>query len=149
MKIVNCKPYLIFPLLSIISCTQYKGELEIKIERNIKSDCMLCTIDISSITSFRWSKFFVFRETCSEEEINRVLKQNYPYFSDVSRRIVFLDEHNKITYHEDTFPNPETIVNGEIVFDIGSNMNYREFSREPFEVMKIINGDKYYYLLNQ
>lgn len=128
-----------------------KSEIEIKIEKEICSKCKFnkdCSIDISSITPFKWDRIFVFKETATLDEIQSAIDADYPYFTDIARRLLFLNA-GKIVYHEEIFPNVESIIDGQVIFDMPDSVNYASFFPQKFTVKKL-NFDKgVYYVLSQ
>lgn len=127
------------------------GKLENEIATSIKKNCKSenCQVDISQLTTFRWSKLYVFRETASLEVVEQILNQKYPYYVDVARRLVFTDNTNKVIYHEDVFPNVEGVKNQEVIFLMPDTITHRIFANPIFTVtkQKIVDGE--YYVLNQ
>lgn len=143
---------LAIPIAILYSCHgNGNGELERKIEAHITNACKskICTIDLSKITSFKWKRFYVFKETSSLELVEQTINQKYPYFTDVARRLVFLDENNKIIYHEDIFPEVDGVTSKDIVFCVPDTVNFRVYTTPQFTVTKIELEKGYYYLLNQ
>ena len=134
----------------LFSCKK-NGKLEQEIERHISKVCKNsdCVIDLSKVTSFKWSKFYVFKETASLETIEKAINQNYPYFTDIARRLIFLDENNNIVYHEDVFPNVEGVTHKEVIFFIPDSLNFSTYISANFTVTKEKLEKGHYYLLNQ
>jgi hypothetical protein len=148
------KQYYIYVLTCFLlfSCSKNgNGELEQKIEARITATCKGedCSIDLSKVTSFKWSKFFVFKETSSLETVERAINQSYPYFTDVGRRLIFLDESNKIVYHEDIFPNVEGVKNKEVVFYIPDTIDFKVYTNPNFIVTKEELEKGHYFILSQ
>lgn len=127
------------------------GELEQKIKAKITETCKdeNCNIDLSKITSFKWNKFYVFKETTTLEEIEKTLNQKYPYFTDIARRLIFIDKNNKIIYHEDIFPNVEGMQNNEVCFYIPDTVNFKFYTNPIFTVSIAKTERGKYYVLNQ
>lgn len=143
---------LLLLIILINSCNKNgNGKFERRIEELINESCKNknCFINISKVTSFKWSKLYVFKETASLKEIETVLNQTYPYYSDVARRIVFLDERDKIVYHEEMFPNVEGVMDKEVIFYISDTMNYNVFNNPNFVVTFEKLNQGFYYILNQ
>lgn len=143
---------LLLLIILINSCNKNgNGKFERRIEELINESCKNknCLINISKVTSFKWSKLYVFKETASLKEIETVLNQTYPYYSDVARRIVFLDERDKIVYHEEMFPNVEGVMDKEVIFYISDTMNYNVFNNPNFVVTFEKLNQGFYYILNQ
>ena len=129
----------IIVLFFFIGCQNNgNGKLENEIAASIKENCKNenCEIDISKITSFKWNKLYVFKETARLEVIEKALNQKYPYFTDVARRLIFTDSEDKIIYHEDVFPNVEGIMNNEVIFLMSDTVSYRVFTNPNFIVSK-------------
>lgn len=124
-----------------------ENEIASSIEKNCKNE--ICEIDISEITSFKWHRMYVFKESASLEVIEKVLNQKYPFFPDVARRLIFTDSSNKIVYHEDVFPNVEGAMDREVVFMIPETLNYKVFTNPKFTVTKEKIDKGEYYILNQ
>lgn len=136
----------------LFSCNKNGNrKLEQEIEAQISETCKTedCTFDLSKVTTFKWSKFYVFKETASLETIEKSLNQSYPYFTDVARRLIFLDDNNKIIYHEDIFPNVEGVSNKEVVFFMPDTVSFRIYTNPNFSVTKEELDKGYYYILNQ
>lgn len=154
---LNFKPMrnlLVFVFIDIFlfSCNNNgNGKLEQQIEARINETCKSedCNIDLSKVTSFKWSKFYVFKETVSLETVEKAINQSYPYFSDVARRLVFLDKNNKIVYHEDIFPNVEGVRNNDIIFYMPDTVNYRVYTSPNFSVKKEQLEKGHFYILYQ
>lgn len=139
-------------MLSLIGCQNAnKGKLERKIEKHIENQCSndICTIDLSDITEFQWDKLYVFNESATLDTIENVIGQNYPFFTDIARRMVFINSNNIIVYHEDVFPLASQFVNGQVLFNLSENVTYRLFSHKVFEVRKYYTEKGYYYVLDQ
>lgn len=130
---------------------KHTGKMELKIEKYIKSNCNTldsCKVDLSKVTSFQWDILYIFKETASLEEIQKIMGIEYPYYQDVARRLVFI-KNNQIVYHEDIFPNVENIEEGQIIFNIPDSINFIKFTKKQFNVKKEISGEESYYLLSQ
>lgn len=108
-----------------------------------------CSIDLSKITPFKWRKLFVFNEAAQLELIEKAMNRNCPYWEDVARRLVFLDENGEIAYHEDVFPGFDGVESGEIVFDIPDSLDSKVYTNPKFVVKREATGDGYYCLLSQ
>jgi hypothetical protein len=142
--------FFILVLFFFVGCQNNgNGKLENEIETSIKESCKSdnCEVDISKITSFKWSKFYVFKETASLEIIEMVLNHKYSYYTDAARRLIFTDSNGKIIYHEDIFPNVEGVKNKEVIFLMSDTTTYRVFTNRAFTITKEkINGGEYYIL---
>lgn len=150
------KKILVFIFISfyLVSCStkDNNGKLEQKISISIDNkDCNnSCVVDLSKITPFKWNRFYIFKETTSNEAVEKAINQKYPYFGDVARRLIFLDKNNRIVYHEDIFPNVEGVSNKDIVFHMPDSVNYKVYTTPNFIVTKEkIKNNEYYYILNQ
>jgi hypothetical protein len=142
----------IIVLFFFIGCQNNgNGKLENEIATSIKENCKNdnCEIDISKVTTFKWKKLYVFKETASLEVIEKVLNQKYPYFTDIARRLIFTDSKENIIHHEDIFPNVEGIMNNEVVFLMPDTISYRVFTNPNFIVSKEKIDKGEYYILNQ
>lgn len=137
--------------LFLFNCNNNNSKLEKKIEIEISKTCKLtqCTIDLSKVTPFKWSKFYVFKETASLETVEKAINQSYPYFEDIGRRLIFLDEDNNIIYHEDIFPSVEGLENGYVAFHMPDSVNFRIYTMSNFTVRKRELENGYYYILSQ
>lgn len=143
---------LVSVLTFLFSCNENRnGKLAQKIDAHITEYCKegICTINLSKITPFKWDRFYLFKETTSLEVVERVLNQEYPYFTDIGRRIIFLDDGNNIVYHEDIFPNVEGITNKDVIFYMPDTVNFKEFINPNFTVKKEKTKKGYYYILIQ
>lgn len=150
MKMKRILYILILPVLLLGCNNQYKGKLESKIEKHIDKNCTgACTIDLTDITDFSWDKLYTFDESVSLDTIERVLGQKYPYYTDIARRMIFVDADNNIVYHEDVFPYTEGVIEGQIVFVKPESFSYCVFSESKFNVKKIETAETYYYILEQ
>ncbi len=129
-----------------------QGVLEQEVVKHIERQCLTekyCSFELSEVTPFEWNKLYAFKETAQLDEIEKVIGTKYPYFTDVAKRLVFIDEKNNIVYHEDVFPNVEKIEYRQIVFDIPDSINYRSFDKKPFNVVMRPLEAGYYYVLTQ
>jgi hypothetical protein len=148
------KKQIVFIIISFffIGCQNNgNGKLENEIAISIKKNCKNenCEIDISKITSFKWHKLYVFKETATLEVIEKAIQQEYNYFTDVARRLIFIDSNDKIIYHEDIFPNVEGIMNNEVVFSMSDTVHYRVFTSPNFIVSKEKINKGVYFILYQ
>ncbi|MDH6251250.1 hypothetical protein M2347_000977 [Chryseobacterium sp. H1D6B] len=149
------KKTIIFILIifNIISCNEKNdnSKFENQIVTLIKESCAAenCFIDLSEITSFKWNKLYVFKETASNAEVEKIINQKYPYFEDVARRFIFIDKNNKIVYHEDVFPNVEGLADEDVIFDIPDSINYKIYTNHNFKVIKEKIKKGHYYILKQ
>lgn len=149
-----CNRQLFFPLAFLFlwsSCTSNNGKIEGNIRSQIKRECEgeKCVIDISQSTRFKWKKFYYFTPDFSLKEIEKELDQPYPFYDDVGRRLVFLDQENRIVYHEDIFPTVERYPK-DVVFQMPDSVSYRVYTSPVFEMRKYyLNDDEYFYLLDQ
>jgi len=150
----NMKNIIILTLILMFQSACNKnnnGKLEQRIASRIAGVCgkQDCSIDLSKITWFKWTKFYVFKETATLATIETAIQQKYPYFTDIARRLIFLDENNTIVYHEDIFPNVEGVSNRDVIFDIEDTADYKVYTNVSFSV-NIRKTDKFfYYLLDQ
>lgn len=138
---------IVFAVL-LLSCND-NGKIESKIETYISNNCDQenCVIDLTEVLSFKWKHFYVFKETASLELVEQVLRQKYPYFNDVARRLVFTDESNNIIYHEDIFPDFEGVTNNSVIFSMPDTVNYKLYKQFEFTVKKEEIKSGYYYVL--
>lgn len=142
--------YRIILLGFFLGCSP-KTKLEKKIEHAINDKCddlNKCNLNLSGVTNFNWNKLYVFKESAQPSEIEAAIGRRYPYYEDVARRLVFMD-NNKIVYHEDVFPSFEGIPNGQILFDMPDTVNYKVFLNKEFIVQKYTEEKRYYYVLSQ
>ncbi len=143
--------YLILCFLITICSGCSNNSLEAKIENHIKKACNekdVCIINIKDITDFEWQKMYVFKEGTTLEAINEALGFEYPYFEDIARRTVFVSE-NRITYHEDIFPNPESAQDGQVIYEMPDTVQYTIFEPDDavFKVNKVEFVQGVYYVL--
>lgn len=132
------------------SCTSNNGKIEGNIQSQIERECEgeKCIIDISKSTPFKWKKFYVFTVNASLKTIEKEIGQPYPFYDDVGRRLIFLDQGNRIVYHEDIFPTVEQYAK-DVVFDMPDSVLYRLYTDPIFEVRRYyLSDDEYFYLLS-
>ena len=95
--------------LSIVLFFGCQNDIQKNIVQEIKQKCKItdtCTVRIIDLTAFEWEKMYIFNESSSLEEIDKVLGFKYEYFKDIARRIIFT-KSNEVVYHQDDFPYPE------------------------------------------
>jgi len=138
-----------FIFLSCNNCKQNK--LEKKIAKHIKKTCNTgeCLIDLSVITNFEWNKLCVFNESAPLETVECVINGKYTHSTDVSRKLIFLDDSNNMVHYEDIFPNVENVCANDVIFNIPDTTNYRVFENSFFKVKKVKSDDIVYFELDQ
>lgn len=104
-----------------ISCANDKTDS--KISKEITDKCpnlSSCLINFSDIIKDDWDYVLITNEQISLEELNKLLGFEYPYFSDIGSRIIFVKD-NKVVYHEDEFPQAEKVLKGTLKFNLENN----------------------------
>ena len=136
-------------MVCLMSCEK---SIKQKIAMNVEKKCSgfdSCIFNMKEITDFNWDKLYLFKEGTSLEDINKALGFNYPYFTDIANRIIFVKDHT-IAYHEDEFIDPEAKPKSNVSFDIyNDTVPYYVFNLNNaiFHVRKKINnGNKYFVL---
>lgn len=145
------KIFYFFIFIFLFSCQQEnKGKLEKKISDYIEKNCYTdtCYIDMNDIINFEWKKLYVFKENASLETIENIIGRDYPYYLDVGKRMIFVDENRKIVYHEDIFPRTY-FMNKEIFFNLPDSASYRIFKNKEFKVIKQKTEKGILYILDQ
>jgi hypothetical protein len=143
--------YVIIVSFDLLACTNlYKGKLESQIEQYIDRHYITDTshIDISKITKFEWDTLYVFSERASLDEVEQAIGMQYSYFRDIGKRFIFIKQ-GKIIYHEDIYPYPDQIDDGQIAFDIIDTLKYKIYTNSLFNVTRRHSSSGYFYFLSQ
>lgn len=113
-----------------------------------KKDCL---IEIKSVTKFEWTEMFVFRNNATNEDIQKAIDTNYPYYKEFTDRIIFL-KGKEIVYHEDNKTNIERIDKGDLIFNFSDTLKYANY-RPNEAVFKLNNVEGssgiYYEMIKQ
>lgn len=142
----------IFYILSLFLLFGCQENIQRRIVSYIEKKCDktdTCLIKINSITTFKWDKMYIFDESVTLEEVNKVLGFNYEYFVDIARRIIFT-RGNKVIYHEDDYPSPDKKSANEIYFNFKNDtLHYEVFriNEDVFKVKRKSMGNTLYYEL--
>lgn len=102
-------------------------------------------VSLKDIVVEDWDYVLISTESLSLENLNNQLGFEYPYFTDIAKRIIFV-KGDKIVYHEDEFPNPEQVKKGKVSFDIGSN-SFMKIERDK-AIFKVVKENKHYLLIH-
>lgn len=112
---------ILFICLFVISCTNDNTNSEIskKIRENC-SNLSSCIVNFDDLIKDDWDYVLITNEQISLGELNELLGFEYPYFSDIGSRIIFVKD-DKVVYHEDEFPQAETVLKGTLKFKLENN----------------------------
>ena len=105
----------------VLSCISDKTNS--KISKEIRRKCpnlSSCVVNFNDLIKDDWDYVLITKEQISLEELNKLLGFEYPYFSDIGSRIIFV-KGNKVVYHEDEFPQTETVLKGTLKFKLENN----------------------------
>jgi len=136
-------------LLFLILCSckkSLKDKIIAKFEEKCKGDSV-CIIDLKELTDFKWDKFYLVDLGVDPD---KALGFRYPYWEDMATRIIFT-LGNRVTYHEDEFPDLDNKYDGGLAFDIRTNnTSYWSCSSKNavFTIKKIIYDDLIYYKIS-
>lgn len=137
---------IILVVFMIYSCSNTSDS---KISRKLQNTCAEqgsnCIISLNEIITEDWDYVLISTESFSLEDLNNQLGFEYPYFTDIGKRIIFV-KGNKVVYYEDEFPDPEQIKKGEVYFDMGNN-NFMKIERDK-AIFKVVKENNYYILTN-
>ncbi|WP_199141902.1 hypothetical protein [Pedobacter sp. ASV12] len=102
--------YFLVIILFSLSCSSQNDEflykLQDKVKRSIeiakKNKQKYSTFKLSSITSFKWDKFYIFDEFTTEENINEItgLKWAGPDVPSGCKRILFISNNEVVSYSD-------------------------------------------------
>lgn len=138
------KVIVILIVLMVYSCT---NPSESKIDYMVDKICFDkdggCIVSLKDLIVEDWDYVLISNEAFSLEELNNQLGFEYPYFTDIGNRIIFV-KGEKIVYHEDEFLNPDNIKEGKVFFNFGKN-NYMKIERNN-ATFKVVKDNKFYYL---
>lgn len=108
-----------------------------------------CTIRIKDATDFQWDKMYVFKYYARPDVIQKALGTTSSNFVEFTRRIVFLKD-GRIVYREDEPTDIESVVDGQVIFDIPDTDVYKAYMPDAeFRGVKRKSGEKVYYELKQ
>lgn len=111
------------------SCINHKNsEIREQILNNC-SDKNNCLIEIAKIMKFEWTEMYVFRYNVTNEEIQKAIGVDYPYYKEFTDRIVFL-KGKEIIYHEDNETNIEGIDDGDLIFNFSDSLRFVSYTPE-------------------
>ncbi len=116
--------------LIILSCkTDVNDDNTIisKIEANCHNN-IPCNFLMADVIKSDWDTMYYFTESVSLKEVNEKIGLNYPYFSDIAKRVIFI-KNNSIVYHEDIFPSVEKPKNKEWSIGLPDSINYQKYDR--------------------
>ncbi len=87
-----------------------------------------CELELRKLTSVEWDRLFVFWYGARQKEVEQILGiDNYPDFQELSRRIVLMRD-GRIVHQEQHASDPERVLPGEVVFDLGDSKPYSVYS---------------------
>jgi hypothetical protein len=125
-----------------ITCNINDGSLERSIIKYYNEHCSSstnCYLRISDLMDRDWDRMFVFKYVVSPEEVLKALNvQRYDEYIEFDRKIIFM-KGEKIIYQEQHWTDPESLVNGEIVFDLSDSERFKVYSKREaiFNVRKV------------
>lgn len=133
------KLFLFIASIVILSCNNINSTS--KLSNLIVDECpnlSSCIINLDDIIEEDWDYVLITNQQISLSQLNSLLGFEYPYFSDIGNRIIFV-KNKKVIYHEDEFPEAETTSKNTLRFEIKNNYLKLKKSDSKFSVVK--NGD--------
>lgn len=86
-----------------------------------------CVIDLKSIAKFDWDKMYVFKYGVTSKDIDKIIGTPAGPYTEFTRKIIFALK-GKVVYKEENPSDIESLVNGEVVFEMPDTSTYQAYT---------------------